>query len=69
MRLGLPKRHRHDYLADMHLYVDDLKELHELRNQAKGIGNNLDEVLFYSRLIEGAQRVLEFLQQETMDGK
>ena len=61
MKLHLPKRHNHDFLAEQHIYVDDLKELTELRDNAK----DLDEQLFYSNLINGAQRVLQYLQEET----
>lgn len=49
------------YISDMHLLIDDLKELTELRDDAP----NTEEELFYTRLINGAQRVLEFMQEET----
>lgn len=56
------------YFSDMHLYVDDLRELQDLRNKAYNNGAK-GEGEFYDRLIEGAQKVLEFLQQETTHGR
>lgn len=51
-----------DYMSDMHLLIDDLKELHQLRDEAI----DTEEKLFYARLINGAQRTLEYMQEVTV---
>lgn len=66
MKLRLPRlSHGHDYVSEMHLYIDDIKELTELRDNAP----TTDEQLFYSKLITGAQKVLEWMQEETTHGR
>ncbi len=64
MRFRLPFRHidqdRQYYLEQSHLYVDDLGQLQEQRDKAR----TKDELQHYERLIEGAQRSLQYIQNK-----
>lgn len=62
MNITWPLRHvdhnREYYLAQHHLYLDDLKELSQLREDA----DTANETERYDLLIEGCQRVMQYIQ-------